>query len=115
MIRVYPISSKLRKYCSHCDCIAVFEIWFCNEKIVQQSAGGCFCRPCMERLKAEIDKAVTNACRTVPDSDRINLHWSFSRNLKTLLECFWHEFPDEWRYCNTDSLKHFVEWVEEDD
>lgn len=84
MIRVYPISSKLRKYCSHCDCIAVFEIWFCNEKIVQQSAGGCFCRPCMEWLKAEIDKAVTN----MPEpsqihecliADRINLHWSFSR------------------------------------
>lgn len=64
MIQVYPVSPKLRKYCSHCDGIAVFEIWFCNEKIIQKSAAGCLCKPCMARLKTDVVKA------TAPNSRR---------------------------------------------
>ena len=59
MIKVYPVSSKSRKYCSHCDRVAVFEIWFCNEKIIQQSAAGCLCEMCTERLKNEIVRVTT--------------------------------------------------------
>jgi len=64
MIQVYPVSKKLKKYCSHCDSIAVFEIWFCNEKIIQQSAAGCLCEPCMALLKAEVAKAIAPNTRT---------------------------------------------------
>jgi len=67
MIQVYPVSPKLRKYCSHCDSIAVFEIWFCNEKIIQQSAAGCLCDQCMARLKAEVVKATApNSAKPKP-------------------------------------------------
>ena len=67
MIQVYPVSTKLKKYCSHCDSIAVFEIWFCNEKVIQQSAAGCLCEPCMARLKDEVVKATTpNSAKPKP-------------------------------------------------
>lgn len=63
MINVYPISSKLIKYCSHCDKVAVYEIWFSNPKIVQQCCCGCFCEKCMKRLKDQINKVVHCDCK----------------------------------------------------
>jgi len=58
MIQVRSISPEEMKYCSHCDGVAAYEIWFCNEKIVQQSAAGCLCESCIVKLKAEIAKAI---------------------------------------------------------
>ena len=56
MIAVYPISPKIKKYCSHCDDKAVYEIYFCNPKLIQQYSSGCLCNKCMEKLKKEINR-----------------------------------------------------------
>jgi hypothetical protein len=58
MIKVKLIPIKENKFCTHCDKSAVFELWFCNEKIIQQSAAGCLCGECMIVLKTKMDAVV---------------------------------------------------------
>jgi hypothetical protein len=54
MISVHPISEKVRKYCTHCDAPASYEINLINPKIIQQSSTACLCDPCMSILLREI-------------------------------------------------------------
>jgi hypothetical protein len=56
MIHLYPISTKIKKYCTHCDKPAEFELIACNPKVVQQSTTACFCRKCMDKLKELVNK-----------------------------------------------------------
>ena len=51
MIYLYPVSIKVKKYCTHCDAPAEFELMACNPRVVQQSTTACFCGQCMARLK----------------------------------------------------------------
>lgn len=57
MISVRKIVGDERKYCTHCDERAYYELNYSNPRIIQQSSCGVLCRRCMGRLKTAIAKA----------------------------------------------------------
>jgi hypothetical protein len=57
MISVRKIIGDERKYCTHCDDRALYELNYLNPSIVQQSSCGVLCEQCMKQLKAAIIKA----------------------------------------------------------
>jgi hypothetical protein len=44
---------------------------------------------------------------------KVLLEQTDNTSLQSLLDRFWHEFPDEFRYCSLQSMKHFVKWVQQ--
>lgn len=64
MVSVRKLVGDERKYCTHCDDRALYVLYYCNPKIVQQSSCGALCPRCMALLKSAVVKA------TAPNSAR---------------------------------------------
>jgi hypothetical protein len=59
MITVKVLVGDDRKYCTHCDNRAVYELFFTNPVIVQQGSNGALCERCMRRLEKAIAKVTS--------------------------------------------------------
>jgi len=75
MITIYPVSKDVKKFCTHCDKPAKFDIDACNPSIIQQSITMCLCQKCMTRLKSEVNKI------TPPQQTRKSLNRSPANEL----------------------------------
>lgn len=60
MILVKKIQKNIKKYCSHCDGEAKYELYFTNPVIIQRGSNGAFCEHCMYLLKSAINQITSH-------------------------------------------------------